>query len=227
MISHDLQLIFIHIPKCAGTSVEHFLGHFNKYYGAGAQDHRTIRMLQQPWIGLDVIRNKSNIREAIARIKWNYFHISGNPLNRENVTREQFEKYQKITIIRNPWARLHSWYQNVLRVPNHLASYGVTADISFKDFLYQFSHRWALRSQLEWLLDFSGTIKLDYIGRFEQLEDSINKICSLTGKNPSDFPHLLNENLVDYRSAYDSDLYHHVEKSYQAEIKMFGYKFDN
>ena len=42
MISHKhkYKCIFIHIPKCAGTSIEKALGHFELYNGRGRQDHR-------------------------------------------------------------------------------------------------------------------------------------------------------------------------------------------
>ena len=33
MVSHKHKCIFIHIPKCAGTSIEEALGHFDGYRG--------------------------------------------------------------------------------------------------------------------------------------------------------------------------------------------------
>ena len=35
MISNDYRCIFIHIPKCAGTSIEDALGHLDNHPGRG------------------------------------------------------------------------------------------------------------------------------------------------------------------------------------------------
>ena len=50
MISHNYKFIHIHIPKCAGTSIEKAFGHFDAHTGKNAQDHRTLRMIEQPWL---------------------------------------------------------------------------------------------------------------------------------------------------------------------------------
>ena len=39
MISHKHQCIFVHIPKCAGTSIASALGHLDNHTGRGGQDH--------------------------------------------------------------------------------------------------------------------------------------------------------------------------------------------
>ena len=58
MISHEHKCIFIHIPKCAGTSIESALGHLNNYTGINRQDHRTIRMIEKPIITTNFFSSK-------------------------------------------------------------------------------------------------------------------------------------------------------------------------
>uniref|UniRef100_A0A1D9FVM8 Sulfotransferase family protein n=1 Tax=Moorena producens (strain JHB) TaxID=1454205 RepID=A0A1D9FVM8_MOOP1 len=59
MISHEHKCIFVHIPKCAGTSIEHLLGHFDDFSGRGGQDHRSIRTIEQPFIKIIMSKNYS------------------------------------------------------------------------------------------------------------------------------------------------------------------------
>ena len=68
MISHKYKCIHIHIPKCAGTSIEKALGHFDGHEGRNGQDHRTIRMIEQPWLTKHSVRSISNLKEIFRRI---------------------------------------------------------------------------------------------------------------------------------------------------------------
>ena len=97
MISHKYQCIFIHIPKCAGTSIETALGHFDNHVGRGGQDHRSIRMIEQPFINLDIFASKENIHEFVNRMRHKY-RKAFNPLNKLTVTKKQYESYYKFTV---------------------------------------------------------------------------------------------------------------------------------
>lgn len=68
MISHKHKCIFIHIPKCAGTSIEKTLGHFEDYSGRNKQDHRCIRMIEP--INVKTFASKENSMEFMKRLLW-------------------------------------------------------------------------------------------------------------------------------------------------------------
>ena len=70
MISHDYRCIFIHIPKCAGTSIEDALGHLDNHPGRGGQDHRSIRIIEPIHLShlRHIIFKKDNFSEFIQRI---------------------------------------------------------------------------------------------------------------------------------------------------------------
>ena len=72
MISHKHKCIFIHIPKYAGTSIEQALGHFDNYSGRGGQDHRSIRVIEQPLITPHTFSSKENIVEVVLRLRYKY-----------------------------------------------------------------------------------------------------------------------------------------------------------
>ena len=69
MISHKYKCIFIHLPKCAGTSIESALGHFENLR-PGVQDHRSIRMIEKPFITPRAFSSQENIIEVLRRLKF-------------------------------------------------------------------------------------------------------------------------------------------------------------
>jgi len=70
MISHKHKCIFIHIPKCAGTSVEYALGHYDRPKEQRKnQDHRFITDIQTGVKLKDIIRSRMNMMFFIKRLK--------------------------------------------------------------------------------------------------------------------------------------------------------------
>jgi hypothetical protein len=227
MVSHELGLVFIHIPKCAGTSFEAAFGHLNLYTGPGAQDHRTIRMLQQPWVGFDALRSIENIHELGRRFAHNYYHPMANPRNRLTLTKEQYQKYIKASVIRNPWSRAVSWYHNVIESEYHLNRLKIKSGISFKEFLFRFAGFGPLRSQIDWLEDFSGVVKFDYLVRFENISDLSADLSKSLGVKIVQLPHLIRSRGCDYREKYDAESNDYVARIFSREISMFKFEFDD
>lgn len=226
MISHEYQCIFIHIPKCAGTSIESALGHLDNHSGRGAQDHRSIRMIEKPYITANAFSSLENINEVIRRQYYQYFKKPNNHKNRITVTRKQYESYYKFTIVRNPWSRAFSWYNNVINDDVHLRNYGITTDISFNDFLLKFAGKGALRPQLDWIKCYDGTILLDYIGRFEYLTEDVHEIFKQLNLNNLSLPHALKGTNSNYTKYYDKNSYNIILDKYQEEINYFNYTFE-
>jgi hypothetical protein len=223
MISHEYKCIFIHIPKCAGTSIESALGHMNNHNGRGGQDHRTIRMLQQPFLSPKILLSRDNAVEALRRIRHNS-RVAMNPKNKLHVTKEQYDSYYKFTFVRNPWARAYSWYKGVMRDDYHKNYLKIAGPLSFNEFLCRFSGKGHLRTQTYWIKDFRGVIPLDYIGRFENLPEGYHDVCrALRIQIP--LPHKHKGSGEDYRKQYDAKSVEIVSRVYKEEIEMFGYSF--
>ncbi len=227
MISHEHKCIFIHIPKCAGTSVEKVLGHFEGFVGSsGKQDHRALRTITKPNLSIACLKNKDNILTYLRGVKYHKKQVA-NPKNHTRVTQKEFDEYFKFSIVRNPWARAFSWYRNVMRDESHRIRHDVTSETTFSDFLNVHAGKWMLRPQTYWLKNYAGEIDLDYIGRFEELPEVLEKIRSRLDLGDVTFPHEISGSGEDYKTHYDSKSIKLIENTYSEDIELFGYSFEN
>ena len=225
MISHKHKCIFIHIPKCAGTSIETALGHFDSHKGRGGQDHRSIRMIEKPVLTSAIFSDIENFAEISRRVR-HRFRTVKNPLNKETVTTEQYKNYYKFSFVRNPWARAFSWYKNVMRDQIHQEGLGITHDISFKEFLLQFAGEGMLRPQTYWLKSFDGKLHLDFIGKFEQLLEDFETVKEALHVSGIDLPHKIKGKTTGLRKHYDNESIEIISNVYAEEIKLFDYSFE-
>lgn len=224
MISHEHGCIFIHVPKAGGTSIERAFGHFADYDGRGRQDHRSMRMIEPLPVQPSPYLDRCNLRELLRRLRHRTRRMP-NPRNKRTVSRAEFARYFKFTVVRNPWARAFSWYRNVLRDETHRREYGVTADIDLETFLQRFAGRGMLRPQTHWLKSFDGSISLDLIARFEDLHEDFERVRAAVYLPAGPLPYEIPGDGEDYREHYGSGARGLVAEVYAEEIEFFGYEF--
>jgi len=222
MISHKYKCIFIHIPKCAGTSIESALGHLDGHVGRGGQDHRSLRMIEP--LSFKCLLSKGNRKELLNRLRYKKKVIL-NKNNKITVNKSEYEEYFKFTVVRNPWARAYSWYQNVMRDEQHRKTHNIVGDMSLNTFLKKFAGKGMLKPQVDYLKDFSGNINMDYIIYFENLEEGFNEVVKRMGLSDITLPHKIKGSTANYEKAYDKDSIKLIEDIYKEEIKLFNYSF--
>jgi hypothetical protein len=218
LISELYKTIFIHIPKTGGTSIECKLGQFSSLK-PGVQDHRTIGQIE-PFNALDLLRlinphkrNDFGFKEVVKQI------------TSDHISNEKYNQYFKFTFVRNPWSRIHSWYLNVQRDPNHQKDYYYYNTITLYDFISRNFNRGSLKSQLYWITDKKGNIPLDFIGRFETLESDFKHIATRLSIKDLSLPHLLQYDHLPYRQCYDTKSIELVLSLYRKEIDYFNFCF--
>tara|TARA_R110002051_G_scaffold11260_1_gene41206 strand:- start:773 stop:2194 length:1422 start_codon:yes stop_codon:yes gene_type:complete len=201
MISHANKYIFVHIPKCGGTSVE-----------------KSLLMAENVDLNLDaggVFKLERLSEEARREYK---LSIAGKQHSFLSKYRAPFQKdYFCFTFVRNPWDLLVSKYFYFRRRYTR---------VSFKEMITRMDdskmwprHRLSINQS-----DFINS-NMDYVGRFENLESDFKKICTTLNLNPPKLEHLNTTNHKPYWEYYDEETRGIVARRYEKDIETFGYKF--
>jgi hypothetical protein len=223
MISHKYKCIFIHIPKTAGTSIESAFGHLDGHTGREGQDHRSIRMIA-PRLNTGIFYSIENFRIFITSLRYGFWEHK-NPNNAITVSRDQYNSYFKFSVVRDPWDRAYSSYENVMRDGLHKLSWGIKEPITFNEFLRQFMGKEMMRSQIYWLKDFRNKMPFDYICRFENLQDDFDNVCRLMGVGSVVLPNKIKGSSSNYKARIDNESRDLIAEFYKEEIEFFNYCF--
>ena len=139
---------------------------------------------------------------------------------------KKYNDYFKFAFVRNPWDRLVScYYDKVLK--KKLFKKCWDKDFSYfvnyvkKQNLEKADRHLRLQSSL------FPPDEIDFIGRFENLEEDFHYICEKIGLSNIKLPH---ENITrhkHYTKYYNNETRAIVAEIYAKDIKNFGYKFDS
>jgi hypothetical protein len=182
-------------------------------------------MLQAPIPLQKALNNTDNIKDLIRRYR-EFFRTHANPNNKLSVNETQFNEYFKFTIVRNPWHRLHSWYRNVMRDSIHQKNYRIPANISFEKFVIANAGKGYLRPQTYWLKNFDGNVNLDYVGKFEALDETFLYVANKLDITRQQLPHKLQTKNIDFTNDFTINAVNFISDYYAEEIEMFDYSFD-
>jgi hypothetical protein len=205
LISESKSFLFVHVQKTAGTSLADILAP----HALQPMDGRLNKLASD----LGLVRD------------WRKFHFRKHANLRKAqsvLPASVYDGMFKFAFVRNPWERLVSWYQYVQKTPAHE---DCRPGEAFADFARRFLDK-PRRAQWWMIEDRSGGMGLDFVGRFENLNEDIAQICSRIGITPQALPHRNKMASKDYRTFYDQALARAVEKTWAREIDAFGYCFD-
>ena len=202
MISHTHKFIFIHIPKTAGTTIDIF-------FNGSMQRHSCLK-------------------------DYEYF-----------LPKKQFDQYFKFTTVRNPFDLLVSSYAMVIeriqqKNSGALKTFGHNV-FSFEEYLKDKIHNYTVgtepfistnfsysmfnQNQINWIKDSQGRINIDYVMKFENLQQDFNIVCDKIGIPHQQLPHTNKTNHKHYTEYYDEETREIVAQKYARDIEYFGYKF--
>jgi hypothetical protein len=194
--------IFVHVQKTGGNSVRTALG--GDIFDA--RKHFTAREL----------------RETYGTTVWNSCF--------------------KFSFVRNPWDRLVSWwsmidnardYVDPARPPNAFFGYVLGRARSFGDFLLccddeiveSDGRKNIFRNQIDYLIDDSGTMMVDFVGRFERLQEGFDEISCRLGRTPVALSRTNASQRAAYTGYYTPATAEMVARRYARDIAQFGYRF--
>ena len=147
------------------------------------------------------------------------------------IGRENWDKAYKFTLVRNPWDRAVSLYEyRRKKNKTDLASRG----IAFSDWVkktfgpdkdtFYYNNAKSFQPQVEWLRDDEGKISIDFIGKFESINEDFEKIRRTIGLD-AELPHLNASRRASYQSYYDDETRETVATWFREDIEFFGYRF--
>ena len=175
-----------------------------------------------------------------------FIHERDYPFVERDEVLTKYKEYFKFCFVRNPWDRVVSCYFNKISTDEGLTNRsfknGVAVTLlkhgdlfwggmTFPDFARAVCRvpddraDVHFRSQCKFVTCQEGTLLVDFIGRFENLEADFSIVCDKMGIENIRLPHLFKSERLHYRHYYDKSLQEEVEERYREDIKMFGYEF--
>lgn len=210
LISKSKKFLFVHIQKTAGRSFEAVL--------------------------TENIPDLENFMGTHDHALWAKEKLSG-----------EWNNYYKVGFVRNPWDRLVSWYTMIRekgamtwkkrifgrRRYNDLTQYVLSNSNSFEEFIYKCTdtiddidgRKSILYNQIDYLSDENGKLIVDFVGRFENIEEDSKKVFENLGFENVSLPHKNSSKHRNYRTYYTEETREEVRRRYSRDIDFFGYDF--
>ena len=135
-----------------------------------------------------------------------------------------WDTYFKFGFVRNPFDRYVSTCFFLNRGTSDFAN---TAQDFMKRALSvpRFRERALVRPQYLQLSGSGGEIALDFVGRFEQLQESYDRICERVGVPTTDLSRRNPSEHAAYTDYYDDELKEIVADFYAEDLRRFDYDF--
>jgi hypothetical protein len=204
IISHRHKFIFFAVPKTATHTIREALrAHL------GPDDWE-----QQVLYGKQVLPIPS-----IARI--GHGHISAAEI-RPHLDAAVWSDYFKFAFVRNPFDRFISTCFFLNRADPNFAR---SANAIMKDRIKrkQFQQRVLVRPQCQQLCDPADEIALDFVGRYEDLQQSYDSICARIGMPSTELGRKNTSSHSDFSDYYDAELRELVATFYADDLRIFDY----
>ena len=238
MILKDEKIVFVHINKCAGSSIEVFFNQYpkdqhwvlkeyeEKYHDWDNVDH-VFTVVRNPWDKLAswfAWCNRDwlwyNWRQSNVQIYQQNQYLWGMHDGHPKCTTDWYEKFKEpfIEFIKS------------IKSTNDLTPFPVYEESSWN------RGRW-ISNQIEWLKDSTGELDVDTILKFENLEkDFANMVKEIKpmfsqkaqGIFEKELPKAkVLKNKPHYSLFYDDETIKIVEELYKEDIKAFDYSFED
>jgi hypothetical protein len=228
MICRPFKCLFVHVPKTAGQSVEQF---FMDRMGLDWDaDRGEVLLGDNP----DRTRGTQKLAHLSA---WEY-------VDDGFIERDEFDGLFRFSFVRNPFERIVSEYR--YRNYFHHRSFGdfVLNKLPAPGWDDKYRH---VMPQYDMLHDPDGRLMVDFVGRFETLQQDFDKVCHWVGLDDSKLPHRNPSNKKSrnlkrkvrnvlffngendkrhYSEFYDAKTLAAVERLYEKDIEAFGYRFE-
>ena len=169
-INHDLKAIFIHVHKTGGSYVASVL---KQYYGF---ETYYLKRPDHDKFCLNRIKNpkQKNYENRVHGV-YVYYKTSVELNKRMGMTPQKWDSYYKFTFIRNPYDRMISGW-------NHMnPSIPFSKYVLLKHCVPDMEYIHVFMNQVRHVVNERGQILVQFIGRFESLEEDLDRVLTNLG----------------------------------------------
>ena len=218
LISYSHKFIFFHVTKAAGTSVKEALKDY-------AEEPDKFKIKRPP---KERNGQPNKLYELWQSSLW---HAKAKDVKREFP--QEYNDFYKFAFVRNPWDWQVSYYHFILKETTHIR-HELVKNMSggFEEYL-----EWvivtknpfpkgATKLQKEIIVEQNGELNIDYLGRYETINEDFNHVCQVLNLQTS-LPYLNQSKHRDYRGYYSDRTRKLVADNFQEDIELFGYSFDD
>ena len=206
IVSHAHRYIFFAVPKTATHSVREVL--------RASKD-------QDDWEQQVLFGEQSIPIPEIAQIK--HGHISARQIQ-SALSEEQWQTYYKFGFVRNPFDRFVSICAFLNRENPNFNDNSLTW-MKMATQRPAFRQRILVRPQFEQLINESNEVAMDFLGRYESLQSSLDTILDHLKLQPIQLKVRNQSEHAAYQSYYDAELRDWVADFYKEDLERFDYSF--
>lgn len=198
-INHKYKILFIHIPKCGGTSIEKFFDMMDRkllYYDLNAFKFDGVDFAMQ--------------------------HLTPKYLKQHEISSEIYHSYTKFTIVRNPYRRVVSEY-----MWRHKSKKNKTEPDFYKwmrNYYKTIDNDHKLK-QVDFIYDENGNKEVDYIMRLENITTEFPKFLDFISYKEEKKLQIINSTKSDeYKYLLSDRCKEFIYDFYEEDFKMLNYK---
>jgi hypothetical protein len=134
----------------------------------------------------------------------------------------KLKSYFSFCFVRNPWEKIVSQYH----FNRHW--FGMQ-NYKFDEYVFAFKRGRRVSAKnpyfLPWITDEKGNVIVDFIGRYENIQEDFNTICDKIGIPQQQLPHKNKTKHKHYTEYYEDETRQIVAQKYAKDIDYFGYEF--
>ena len=206
MISHKHKFIFIHIPKCGGTSIEHSL----------LKNENVTKIT-------DDVKQKY-------RLYYQYMGVAVQHRKIDQFKDAREKNYFTFTFVRNPWERFLSEYFYIKKFKGCGCDDFDKKFPTFKHFVKNngikccwYAHDYP---QIDFVFNANQNKLTNFVGRCEDMQYDFDYVCGKIGIPKIELPHRNPTKHKHYSEYYDDETRSIVAEKYAKDIEYFGYEFE-